>query len=162
MKKNCRYLSTCNTAVLLAAAIVLSFFLEIFVFHFSFFTQKSGEFPRTEIDLSAYDGYNGEALPLLPENATISIDNLNIPVRNVYRPRGCQFCNNTGYKGRIAVHEIMYLNEELKSAIVNGKNIDVLREIARKNGMIPLWETCRGYVFNGITSIQELMTLDVT
>lgn len=81
---------------------------------------------------------------------------------NVYRPRGCQFCNNTGYKGRIAVHEIMYLNEELKSAIVNGKNIDVLREIARKNGMIPLWETCRGYVFNGITSIQELMTLDVT
>ena len=83
MKKNCRYLSTCNTAVLLAAAIVLSFFLEIFVFHFSFFTQKSGEFPRTEIDLSAYDGYNGEALPLLPDNATISIDNLNIPVRSV-------------------------------------------------------------------------------
>jgi type IV pilus assembly protein PilB len=43
----------------------------------------------------------------------------------IYRPRGCQFCNNTGYKGRIAVHEIMYMNENMRSAVVREKNLEI-------------------------------------
>lgn len=83
MKKRIHNWNHCNIAVLLAAAVLLSCFLEIFVFHFHYFSQKFGEYPRTELNLSAYDGYNGEALPLLPENATISFDDLNVPVRSV-------------------------------------------------------------------------------
>ena len=83
MRKLTQHWKTCGIGVLLLIAVFLSVFLEIFVFHFSFFSQKTGNYPRTEIDLSAYEGYNGEALPLLPENATISFDNLNIPVRSV-------------------------------------------------------------------------------
>lgn len=78
---------------------------------------------------------------------------------SIFRPQGCQFCNNTGYKGRIAVHEIMYMNENMKNEVSRSKNLEVLREMAAKNGMVSLWSSCRNLVMNGVTSIQELMTL---
>ena len=80
--------------------------------------------------------------------------------KSIYRPHGCQFCNNTGYKGRLAVHEIMYLSEELKIAINEGQNIGVLREIAKKDGMVSLEESCREYVLNGQTSLAQYMALN--
>jgi len=80
---------------------------------------------------------------------------------SIFRPQGCQFCNGTGYKGRIAVHEIMYMNENMRNAVVREKNLEVLRDIAKQNGMVTLWSSCRSLVENGVTSIQELMTLNV-
>lgn len=85
---------------------------------------------------------------------------INEPI-SIARPQGCQFCNNTGYKGRIAVHEVMYINEAMKSAVMNEKNLDVLRKIAVDNGMTTLWNSCRNLVVKGVTSIQELMTLNI-
>ena len=41
---------------------------------------------------------------------------------SIFRPQGCQYCNNTGYKGRIAIHEIMYMNDPMKNAIAQTKN----------------------------------------
>ena len=80
---------------------------------------------------------------------------------SIARPQGCQFCNNTGYKGRIAVHEVMYMNETMKSVAMREKNLDVLRKMAVDNGMTTLWNSCRSFVLSGITSIQELMTLNI-
>ncbi len=80
---------------------------------------------------------------------------------SIFRPHGCQFCNGTGYKGRIAVHEIMYMNENMRSAVVRERNLEVLRELARENGMVTLWSSCKNLVEKGVTSIQELMTLNV-
>ena len=80
---------------------------------------------------------------------------------SIARPQGCQFCNNTGYKGRIAVHEVMYMNEAMKRSVMHEKNLDVLRELAAENGMVSLWSSCRSLVVKGVTSIQELMTLHV-
>ena len=77
----------------------------------------------------------------------------------IYRPRGCQFCNNTGYKGRTAVHEIMYMNENMRSAVVTEKNLEVLRGLARENGMVTLRNSCFELVEKGITSIQELISV---
>lgn len=85
---------------------------------------------------------------------------INEPI-NIFRPQGCQFCNGTGYKGRIAVHEMMYMNENMRSVVAKEKNLEVLREAARKNGMVTLWASCRMLVEKGITSIQELMTLNI-
>ena len=78
----------------------------------------------------------------------------------ISRPQGCQFCNGTGYKGRIAIHEIMYLNEGMRQAVSNEKSLEKLRDIAKANGMNTLRQSCREYVLKGVTSIQELMTLD--
>lgn len=80
---------------------------------------------------------------------------------SIARPQGCQFCNNTGYKGRVAVHEIMYMNEAMKNAVLTEKNLDKLRRLSVENGMVSLWNSCRNLVLNGTTSIQELMTLNV-
>ena len=78
----------------------------------------------------------------------------------IARPQGCQFCNNTGYKGRIAVHEVMYMNENMKSVAMTERNLDVLRKMAAENGMNTLWNSCRSLVIKGVTSIQELMYLN--
>jgi type IV pilus assembly protein PilB len=85
---------------------------------------------------------------------------INEPI-SIARPQGCQFCNNTGYKGRVAVHELMYMNEDIKVAIMTETNLEKLRKLCIEGGMIPLWNSCRNLVFNGSTSIQELMTLNV-
>lgn len=79
----------------------------------------------------------------------------------LFRPQGCQFCNGTGYKGRIAVHEIMYINDNMRNAIVTEKNLERLRDIAKENGMVTLWNSCKSLVFKGVTSIQELLTLNM-
>ena len=78
---------------------------------------------------------------------------------SIYRPQGCQYCNGTGYKGRIAVHEIMYMNDALREAILTDTNAEEMRRIATANGMLPLFSVCREYVFKGVTSLQELMSL---
>ena len=80
---------------------------------------------------------------------------------DIYHPHGCQFCGGSGYKGRIAVHEIMYMNENMRSAIVREKNLEVLRELARQNGMVTLYNSCRNLVEQGVTSMQEMMALSV-
>ena len=80
---------------------------------------------------------------------------------SICRPQGCQFCNGTGYKGRIAVHELMYMNENMRNAVSNEKNLEVLRDLARQNGMTTLWDSCQSLVEKGVTSMQELMTLNV-
>ncbi len=77
----------------------------------------------------------------------------------ISRPQGCQFCNNTGYKGRVAVHEIMYMNEAMKNAVSAKMDLESLRKLATQNGMKPLWESGKELVISGQTSIQELMTL---
>ncbi len=80
---------------------------------------------------------------------------------SISRPQGCQFCNHTGYKGRIAVHELMYMNETMKNAVLTEKNLEVLRKLATENGMVSLWNSCKSLVEKGITSIQELMNLNI-
>ena len=85
---------------------------------------------------------------------------INEPI-NIFRPTGCQFCDGTGYKGRIAIHEIMYMNESMRSAVTREKSLESLRVLAKENGMVTLWNSCRSLVEKGVTSIQELMTLNI-
>ena len=80
---------------------------------------------------------------------------------NIFRPQGCQFCNHTGYKGRIGIHEIMFMNEKMKNEVSRNSNLEKLREMALENGMVDLWTSCRSLVLKGDTSIQELMSLNV-
>ena len=80
---------------------------------------------------------------------------------DIYHPHGCQFCGGSGYKGRVGVHEIMYMNENMRAAITREKNLEVLRTLARENGMVTLYNSCKLLVEQGITSMQEMMALSV-
>ena len=94
----------------------------------------------------------------LTNEKEMEILGINEPIE-ISRPCGCNFCGSTGYRGRIAVHEIMYMNENMKNAVLTEKNLEVLRKHATDNGMVSLWNSCVRLVKDGTTSIQELLTL---
>jgi len=75
----------------------------------------------------------------------------------LYKATGCPACNNTGYKGRIAIHEVLYLDNKLRNIIEKGVNAEELRTLALKDGMVPLYENCRQLVLTGVTSINEMV-----
>ncbi len=82
----------------------------------------------------------------------------------IYEANGCPYCNNTGYRGRLAVHEIMYLNDELREIISTpGATIEEIREAAiTKAGMTPLFQSARQAVLKGQTGYKDLLGLIVT
>ena len=83
---------------------------------------------------------------------------INEPI-TISRPQGCQFCNGTGYKGRTAIHEIMHMNEDLRTAATSEVDLETLRKLAMNNGMKTLADSCKELVLKGVTSIQEYMTI---
>jgi len=80
----------------------------------------------------------------------------------LYKGKGCNQCYNTGYKGRIAIHEIMPLNREIRLLIDNRANIDELRNNAVEQGMFTLRENCQELVIKGITTFDELIRVTYT
>ena len=77
------------------------------------------------------------------------------PVK-IYKPCGCSLCDNTGYKGRIGVYEIMEVTHDLKYIIARGGNADEIKECALKEGMSTLRMSATRYVMQGITSVSEM------
>ncbi|MEJ5352304.1 MAG: GspE/PulE family protein [Melioribacteraceae bacterium] len=79
---------------------------------------------------------------------------------DIYEAVGCDKCNNTGYKGRMAIHEALYFTKEIRRIIVrSGNEVDeeAIREQARKDGTISLRESGFEKVKMGLTSIQEVI-----
>jgi type IV pilus assembly protein PilB len=75
----------------------------------------------------------------------------------VYSGKGCANCANTGYKGRISVHEIMWMIPELQEAIVRQRPANEIKDIAVKAGMRTLRQTGLRKVANGLTTIDEVL-----
>ena len=79
---------------------------------------------------------------------------------HIFKPQGCPYCNNTGYKGRIAVHEILYFDNDLKEKLnKEDMTFDLIKSLAKKNGMITLQNSCKNYVLKGITSLEEYLSI---
>ncbi len=74
-----------------------------------------------------------------------------------FRGRGCVTCNNTGYKGRTAIHEFMVMNDEIRDLIVHGASAADLRDAASRNGMITLREAGLAKIHAGLTTIDEVV-----
>lgn len=71
------------------------------------------------------------------------------------RGTGCPKCFNTGYSGRIAIHEILKVDKAVREAIQRGKSLDEITKAAEKGGMTTLKENCRELVLCGITTMEE-------
>ncbi len=72
----------------------------------------------------------------------------------LYRKVGCEKCNKKGYKGRIAVHEVLMMTPTIRKAITAGDDTDKLRAKAVEEGMIPMKENVRIDVLKGLTSYE--------
>lgn len=79
----------------------------------------------------------------------------------IYEPCGCAKCDNTGYKGRIGVYEIMKMSPNLKNIISKRQGADVLKEQAIKEGMRTLRMSGMEYVLDGTTSYSELVKISL-
>lgn len=75
---------------------------------------------------------------------------------------GCDYCNQTGYKGRTGVFEIMEVGKEHRLLIDKGSPAGELRDTAIKLGMVPLWKDARQKVLNGITTLEEMLRVTYT
>ncbi|MEE8190977.1 MAG: GspE/PulE family protein, partial [Candidatus Scalindua sediminis] len=90
------------------------------------------------------------------------ISELNIPEselkgRHFYIGKGCSNCDNTGYRGRMALVEIMETNDEINSLIIEQSSTETIKKAARKNGMRTLLETGLNAASNGLTTLEELI-----
>jgi len=77
----------------------------------------------------------------------------------VYRAVGCRECRNTGYHGRRAIFEWMDSSSEIRSLILKNSSTDVIRDSARRDGMKTLAEDGRRLVEEGITTIEEILSV---
>lgn len=78
--------------------------------------------------------------------------NLSIPFSNevtLYKSEGCEFCNNTGYSGRMGLHELLMGTEEMKKLIQSKARIDEIRDQAIKDGMTTLKQDGIEKIFGG-------------
>jgi len=74
-----------------------------------------------------------------------------------YYGKGCDACNNTGYKGRLGIYEIMTLDDEMRDMIVKHASTQILRLEAKKRGMRTLRQSGLMAIYDGITSIEEVV-----
>lgn len=77
-------------------------------------------------------------------------------VQKIRVAKGCMNCNHTGYRGRIAIHEILYIDKTIRRMITERESIDKIREYARKEqGMTTLRDSGARLVAEGITTMEE-------
>jgi type II secretory ATPase GspE/PulE/Tfp pilus assembly ATPase PilB-like protein len=79
----------------------------------------------------------------------------------LYRPKGCPACNNTGYKGRMGVHELLVGTDELKRAVQRRAPIDELRHLAMEQGMRTLMQDALEKAMRGVTDVKQARSIAV-
>ncbi len=77
--------------------------------------------------------------------------------RVFYYGKGCDYCNNTGYRGRLGIYEIMVVTDQLRELMMNKASTNVLRHESIKNGMRTLRESGLLAIYEGITTLDEVV-----
>ena len=87
------------------------------------------------------------------------LERMGYVMETFFRGAGCRACRNTGYKGRMGIHELMLVNDELRDAIVSDPSSTKLRDIATRNGTVALQHDGFRKVREGITTIEEVFQI---
>ena len=74
-----------------------------------------------------------------------------------YYGKGCARCNNSGYKGRVGLYELMNVTDDIRDLIAANAPTDELRNVARSQGMTTLREAGLKLIFDGVTTIDEIV-----
>jgi type IV pilus assembly protein PilB len=83
------------------------------------------------------------------------------PIPTLYRPVGCSACSKTGYKGRMALHEVMTVSEDVERLAVERHSADEIGKVARAQGMTTLRHDGMSKVLLGHTSLEEILRVVV-
>ncbi len=77
--------------------------------------------------------------------------------RNFFHGRGCESCNNTGYRGRIVINEVLVADEEIRASILRKAGAGEIKDIAVKNGMTTMLVDGFKKAVSGVTTIEEVL-----
>jgi len=91
-----------------------------------------------------------------PRNLRKALERMGYEFDTFYRGAGCRACRNTGFKGRIGIHELLLVGDELRDAVVANPNISNLRAISMRSGLISLQHDGFRKVREGITTVEEI------
>jgi type IV pilus assembly protein PilB len=80
-----------------------------------------------------------------------------IPALKLFRGRGCERCSNTGFKGRIALFEVMEITDQTRELILSGASAVELRNHSLERGMIGLRESGLRKIRDGVTTVEEVV-----
>ena len=89
--------------------------------------------------------------------ADLELKPTDIAGKKFYKGKGCEVCNNTGYKGRVGLFEMMILNDDLREMILANASTDELRKKAKHYGMNTLRDSGLKAAFDGTTTIEEVI-----
>jgi type IV pilus assembly protein PilB len=102
------------------------------------------------------EGCKREYTPTVKELSEIGLKKSDLKKTKFYKGSGCEKCNNTGYKGRTGIFEILVMSDKLRFLVTKRVQTASLREAARKQGMKTLREDGILRVLDGITTIEEV------
>ena len=77
--------------------------------------------------------------------------------KKFFRGKGCDACNNTGYKGRVGLFELMVMNDDLRDLVMKNASRDELRDAARSFGMVALRDAGMDAAYDGRTTLEEVI-----
>jgi len=97
----------------------------------------------------------------LREEIAVSLKIQNLDNIKIYRGKGCEHCNNTGYLGRTAIYEVLVVNETIRKAILEKRRSDDIKRIVIEQGMITLRQDGWRKVMEGLTTPEEVMNVTV-
>jgi len=98
--------------------------------------------------------------PYRPDAETVAKWHLD-PQQEIFRPRGCEVCRQTGYKGRVGLFEVIRVQPRLRDMIAEGKGIPELRAEARREKIMLLADAGLAKVCEGVTSLEEALSVSM-
>ncbi|MFP7477935.1 GspE/PulE family protein [Terribacillus saccharophilus] len=79
----------------------------------------------------------------------------------LYRGRGCNSCKQTGYKGRMAVHELLIVDDKIRELLIQQSSVDAIKQTALENGMKMLVDDGLKKAVQGMTTVDEVLRITV-
>ena len=96
-------------------------------------------------------------MPTVEELLELKLHHEDIAGRTFFRGKGCESCNHSGYRGRLAIFEIMEFDDTISELVLSQASTSVLRVEAQKRGMRTLRDSGLLSIFDGQTTIDEVV-----
>ena len=84
-----------------------------------------------------------------------------IKVDTLYKGAGCNTCQNSGYRGRLAIHEVLTIDDTIRSMMMNNKSIQEIKQYAMRSGMIFLLDDGLLKAKAGLTTVEEVLRVTI-
>jgi type IV pilus assembly protein PilB len=94
-----------------------------------------------------------------PRNLRKAVERMGYPMEKYFRGVGCRRCRNTGYSGRVGVHELLLISDQLRDAIVANASVVDLKRLGAEQGMVTLRHDGFRKAREGLTTIEEIIQI---